>query len=134
MKYLLDTCAISDFVKGDTHTLSHIKQQSPSMIAISSITLHEIQYGLALNAARAAKISAIIHDFLMPIRILDFSQGEAIAAAEIRSQLKQQGRPIGSFDVLLAGTALHHDLIFVTSNLKEFSRIISLKLENWRVI
>jgi tRNA(fMet)-specific endonuclease VapC len=134
MKYLLDTCVVSDFVKGEPCTLSHIKHHSPSEIAISSITLHEIQYGLALDPKRAAKISGIIHDFLAPIHILDFSQGDAQEAALIRAQLKQQGRPIGSYDILIAGIALHHNLILVTSNLKEFSKLTSLKLENWREI
>lgn len=133
MNYLLDTCVVSDFVKGDLHTLNHIKQLSPSMIAISSITLHELKYGLALDHKRAAKISEIIHDFLAPIHILNFSQGDAEAAASIRAQLKQQGRPIGSYDILIAGTALHHKLVLVTSNVKEFSRVDNLKLENWRV-
>lgn len=134
MKYLLDTCVVSDFVKGDSQTLARIKLQSPSSIAISSITLHEIQYGLALNATRAEKIRAIIHDFLAPIHVLDFSQGDAITAATIRAQLKQQGQPIGSYDILIAGTALHHQLILITSNLKEFSRLDGLKLENWREV
>ena len=132
MKYLLDTCVVSDFVKGDLQTLVSIKQLSPTDIAISCITLHEIQYGLALDPKRAAKISGIIHDFLAPIHILDFSQGDAKASAIIRAQLKQQGRPIGSYDILIAGTALYHKLILVTSNLKEFSRLDDIKLENWR--
>lgn len=133
MKYLLDTCVVSDFVKGDSRTLAHIKHYSPSEIAISSITLHEIQYGLALDPKRAAKISGIIQDFLMPIRILDFSQGDAKLAAIIRAHLKQGGCPIGSYDILIAGAAMNHKLILVTSNLREFSRLDDLKLENWRI-
>ena len=132
MKYLLDTCVVSDFVKGDPQTLAHIKQLSPSDIAISCITLHEIQYGLALDPRRAAKIKGIVRDFLTPIHILDFSPGDAKASAIVRAQLKQQGRPIGSYDVLIAGTALYHKLILATSNLKEFSRVDDIKLENWR--
>ena len=41
----------------------------------------------------------------------------------IRALLKQQGQSIGSYDILLAGTALNHDLIFVTSNTNEFNRL-----------
>ena len=132
MKYLLDTCVVSDFVRGEARTLAHIKHLSPSSIAVSTITFYEIQYGLALNPKRSAKISRIIHDFLAPIQILDFTQGDAREAAIIRTHLKKQGRPIGSYDVLIAGTALHHQLILISSNLKEFSRVDGLKLENWR--
>jgi tRNA(fMet)-specific endonuclease VapC len=132
MKYLLDTCVISDFVKGDSHTLNHIKQHSPTDIAVSAITLHEIQYGLALNPDRANKIRSIIHDFLAPIHKLPFAEQDAREAAIIRALLKQQGRTIGSYEILIAGTALNHKLILVSSNLKGFQRIGSLNLENWR--
>lgn len=132
MKYLLDTCVISDFIKGEHNTLRRIKQLSPSNIAVSSITVMEIQYGLALNPKRASEIRPIIHDFFLPIHILDFNQEDATQAAVIRALLKQQGTPIGSYDILLAGAALNRKLILVSSNIKEFNRIEGLKLENWR--
>jgi len=132
MKYLLDTCVISDFVKGDTNTLAMLKRVSPNDIAISSITVMEIQYGLALNPNRAKKIEPIIHDLFKAITILEFDSNDAMETGAIRALLKQQGRPIGSYDILLAGTALNHDLIFITSNTNEFNRINDLVLENWR--
>ena len=49
MNYLLDTCVISDFVKGEKNTLDRLKNIPPNEIAISSITVMEIQYGIALN-------------------------------------------------------------------------------------
>lgn len=133
MKYLLDTCTISDFIKGDDNTLGRIKHIFPSDIAVSSITLMELHYGLALNPNLAKKIKPILTDFLASIHKLDFSEEDAEHAAIIRALLKQQGCPIGSYDILLAGTALNHKLIFVSSNIKEFNRISGLKLENWRL-
>ena len=50
MKYLLDTCVISDFVKGVPNTLNQIKKTPPNELAVSSITVMEIQYGLLLNS------------------------------------------------------------------------------------
>lgn len=132
MKYLLDTCVVSDFVKGDPSTLNHIKKTSPNHIAISSITLMEIEYGLALNKNKAAQLRSVIHDFLAPITILNFTSDDAAQAALLRALLKQQGNPIGAYDILLAGTALNHKLTFVSSNTNEFDRINGLKLENWR--
>ena len=64
MNYLLDTCVISDFVKGDKNTLSMLKSVSPNDLAISSITVMEIQYGLALNPNRAKAIASVIRDLL----------------------------------------------------------------------
>jgi tRNA(fMet)-specific endonuclease VapC len=132
VKYLLDTCVISDFVKGEENTLHKIKKFSPFDFSISSITVMELNYGLVLNAARAKLIGKIIQDFLSTITILDFNQKDAHQAAVIRAYLKKKGRPIGSYDILLAGTALNHQLTFVTSNVNEFSRIEGLILENWR--
>ena len=133
MKYLLDTCVISDFVKGEKSTLARIKEMSPSDIAISSITVMELHYGLALNPSYANKIKPLINDFLSLVTLLPFDQADAAQAAIIRALLKQQGSPIGSYDILLAGTALNHHLIMVTANTHEFARVSGIKLENWRI-
>jgi mRNA-degrading endonuclease RelE of RelBE toxin-antitoxin system len=64
MKYLLDTCVISDFVKGQQNVLQRIKSEAPKDLAISSVVFMEIQYGLKLNPERARKITAIINTIL----------------------------------------------------------------------
>ncbi|BAU07768.1 hypothetical protein FIS3754_37030 [Fischerella sp. NIES-3754] len=56
MGYLLDTCVVSDFVKGENNTLKRLKSSSPHEIFISSITVMEVKYGLAINPERAIKI------------------------------------------------------------------------------
>ncbi|MEH1838686.1 MAG: PIN domain-containing protein [Nostoc sp.] len=53
-------------------------------------------------------------------------------AAQIKSILKTAGTPIDSYDVLIAATALTHNHIVVTSNVREFQRVLSLQIENWR--
>ena len=58
MKYLLDTCVISDYVKGEPGTLKHIQRVKPSEIVISSITVMEIEFGLELDKIRAAKFTS----------------------------------------------------------------------------
>lgn len=133
MNYLLDTCVISDFVKGEKNTLSRLKSITPNELAISSITVMEIQYGLILNPARRKIIEPIILDFMASISILDFTQNDAEKTATIRATLKEQGKPIGAYDSLLAGTALNNQLIFVSSNTNEFNRINELRLEDWRL-
>lgn len=132
MKYLLDTCVISDFVKGEQNTLDRIKNSSPTDIAISSMTVMEIQYDLMLNPAYANKIKSVMSDFLSLVTILNFDSNDAAQAAMARALLKQQGCPIGSYDILLAGVALNHKLIMVTANTREFDRVSGIKLENWR--
>lgn len=132
MKYLLDTCVISDFVKNDLHTVTQIKNTSPSQIAISSITVMELEYGLLHDAQRAKKLRPIIEGFVSSVTVLPYTTEDANYSAVVRAALRKAGTPIGSYDVLIAGNALRHQLILVTSNEKEFRRISNLMVENWR--
>jgi tRNA(fMet)-specific endonuclease VapC len=132
MRYLLDTCVISDFIKGETGTKVRLKQTPPLDIAISAITVMELRYGLALNPQRAQTIEPAIASFLASVTILPFSPIEAEQAAQIRAVLKSQGQPIGAYDVLIAATALQHNLLMITANQREFDRVSGLQTENWR--
>ena len=132
MKYLLDTCTVSDFVRGQVGVLERIKATSPKLIVVSSLTRMEIDYGLALNAQRARKLTPILDAFFAAITTLPFDATDAHAAATLRATLKTRGRPIGAYDVLIAGTGLARGLVVVTSNVSEFKRVNGLKVENWR--
>lgn len=132
MQYLLDTCVISDFVKGDLGTQTHLKQTSPTDIAVSVITVMELRYGLLNNPQRAQKIEPTISTLLHSVNILSLGAAEAEQAAQIRSFLKKQGQPIGAYDLLIAATALQHNLLMVTANQREFDRVPGLQTENWR--
>ncbi|MCW6037337.1 PIN domain-containing protein [Spirulina subsalsa FACHB-351] len=74
----------------------------------------------------------VILDFLSSVTILPFTNAEAEKAAEIRALLKSQGQPIGAYDVLIAATALEHQLLMITANQREFNRVVGLQTENWR--
>jgi tRNA(fMet)-specific endonuclease VapC len=132
MGYLLDTCVISDFVKGEENTLKLFKSISPANIFVSSLTVMEVKYGLAVNPQRAVKIQPLIETILNSITILPFGSKEAEQAALIRGILKIAGSPIGAYDVLIAATAVTHNHIVVTSNVREFQRVSNLEIENWR--
>jgi len=132
MKYLLDTCTVSDFVKGQPKVLARVKATPPNLIAVSALTRMEVDYGLALNAERARKLAPILDAFFSSIATLPFDEADAQAAAAIRAALKTQGQPIGAYDVLIAGTGLARGLVVVTSNVGEFKRVSGLQVEDWR--
>ncbi|MDJ0735489.1 MAG: type II toxin-antitoxin system VapC family toxin [Nostocaceae cyanobacterium] len=132
MSYLLDTCVVSDFVKGEENTLKRLKSSLPSKIFISSITPMEVKYGLAVNPQRAIKIQGLIKTFLNSITILPFTSEAPEQAAQIRSSLKTAGTPVGAYDVLIAVAAITNNFILVTSNVREFQRVPNLQIENWR--
>lgn len=132
MRYLLDTCVISDFIKGEPGTQVRLKQTPPIDIAVSVITVMELRYGLLINPQRAQKIEPAIVSFLTSVTIFDFGNAEAERAAQIRDILKTQGQPIGPYDILIAATALQHNLLMITANQREFDRVPALQVENWR--
>ena len=114
MKYLLDTCTVSDFVKGQHNVLARIKAITPNLVAVSTVTRMEVAYGLALNAERARMLTPVLHAFFSAIATLPFDAADAQAAGAIRAALKTKGQPIGAYDVLIAGTALAKGLVVVT--------------------
>lgn len=132
MKYLLDTCTVSDFVKGQPKVLARVKATPPNLIAVSALTRMEVDYGLALNAERARMLAPMLDAFFSTIVTFPFDEADAQAAAAIRAALKAQGQPIGAYDVLIAGTGLARGLVVVTSNVGEFKRVSGLQVEDWR--
>jgi len=68
---------------------------------------------------------------LSRINLFPFDRNAALAAATIRTQLEQKGTPIGSIDVLIAGTAIAVQATLITHNVKEFSRVSGLAIADW---
>ncbi|MGA7870367.1 MAG: type II toxin-antitoxin system VapC family toxin, partial [Candidatus Binatus sp.] len=126
MRFLLDTCVLSDFAQGQRQTLERIKAAAPEDLAASAITQMEIEYGLLLNSKLARRLGPVMDAFLGTIRVLLYDDGATEATAKARAILKRRGRPMGAYDILIAGTALAHDLILVTSNFREFRQVEGL--------
>ena len=69
--------------------------------------------------------------FLGSLQILPFGEAEARVAARVRVALEKDGKPIGPMDLLIAATALEQGAVLVTHDVKEFSRIRGLRVEDW---
>ena len=131
--YLLDSCAVSDFMKGEAGTLKKIKALNPAQIYTTTITEYEVYYGLLRKFEAAHKYFKIFEDFRQAITILPFDKAAVKETALLRVKLQAQGEPIGPYDFLIAGIALSQKAILVTSNVKEFQRVgPRLVIENWR--
>lgn len=113
--------------------LARVKQTPPHLLAVSTVTTMEIAYGLQQNPVVARKIQTLIDSFLQSITILSYEQADAMATAALRAKLKKQGTPIGAYDALLAGAALSRGLSLVTSNVREFSYVSGLQVEDWSI-
>jgi tRNA(fMet)-specific endonuclease VapC len=132
MRYLLDTCAVSDFAQGHPEVLARVKAAAPEDLAASALTEMEVAYGLLLNPKLARRLKPVMDAFFGTIRVLPYDRKAVEATATTRANLKRRGRPIGAYDVLIAGTALAHELILITSNVREFRQVEGLRVEDWR--
>jgi tRNA(fMet)-specific endonuclease VapC len=103
---------------------------TPQDVAISTITLFELQYGVERSQYPKRSKDALAK-FLSPLNLIDLDRSTAIESAIIRAQLEKKGMPIGPYDLLIAGIARSRGMTLVTNNIKEFERIVSLHLENW---
>lgn len=112
--------------------MARVKATPKKLTAISTVTVMEVEYGLQLNPARARKIEPVIRDLLQETVILPYERQDANATAAIRAALSKRSTPIGPYDIMIAGTAVRHGLVMVTSNGNEFKRIDGLLLEDWR--
>jgi tRNA(fMet)-specific endonuclease VapC len=131
MNYLLDTnICIYMIRKAPSAVLMHIQSKQPGDIAISTITLAELEYGIARSKYPDRNRVALM-EFVLPFAICDFDQKASAEYGPIRSLLEAKGRPIGPMDLLLAAQAKSRGLIFVTNNEREFKRVEGLRVENW---
>jgi tRNA(fMet)-specific endonuclease VapC len=98
--------------------------------AISSITRHELLFGIKLPGVPASLVDDV-NRFLAIATTLNFDNTAADAAALVRVQLRQHGKHAGDFDELIAGHALSLEATLITNNTKHFENVLGLKLENW---
>ncbi len=128
--YILDTNTIIYFFKGIGNVAKVLLSKSPKEIAISAITLYELEVGIA-KSRNPQKKREQLNEFVSQIKVFQFGAEEAASSAHIRATLESQGTPIGPYDTLIAGIALSTKSTLVTHNIKEFSRIKRLNIEDW---
>jgi len=131
MKYLLDTNICIYLIKSKSvRVLEKFLSQEIGDIGISTVTVAELQYGVQKSQFPQQNLAAL-EKFLMPLNIMDFDLTATEQYGKIRVFLEQKGIPIGAYDLMIAAQALSQDVILVTNNVREFSRIPGLRLENW---
>ena len=129
--YMLDTNICIDMIRRPaSRVFDHIQQVQPGDIAISTITLAELQCGVH-KSSNPSKNAKLLIEVCSVLDILPFDNNAAAAYGMVRSQLESKGIPIGPLDGLIAAHALSLGITLVTNNMREFKRIKGLNLENW---
>ena len=128
---IFDTNAVIALLGQKSEKLTkRILSAAPGSIALPSIVASELYYG----AYRSAKVDYNLETLRLlfaDLPLLDFDRQDALAAGNIRADLARRGTPIGPYDVLIAGVAKARRLTLVTNNLREFSRVPGLVVEDW---
>jgi tRNA(fMet)-specific endonuclease VapC len=118
-------------MNGKYHHLNEFYSiQNKNEIKIPSVVLFELHYG-AEKSQNQEKNHAAIDNFLSGIEIVPFNTQAAKIAGKIKADLEKKGQIIGNNDILIIATALANHGIIITNNVREFSRIASLTVEDW---
>ena len=132
MTYMLDTNICIYYIKNKPpQVMTAFHTHRHEGICISSITLAELEHGVAASAFPQKNTDAL-NQFLAIVEVLPFDNDAAHYYGSVRAHLKKQ--PIGSLDMLIASHALSQKLTLVTNNEREFTRIQGLTIENWTTI
>jgi tRNA(fMet)-specific endonuclease VapC len=134
MAYLLDTSACVDAIK---NRFPFVRRRfveavrAGELVFASAIVSFELHYGAAKSASSVAN-TRVVHAFLRDLNgLLPFDEEDSVVAARLRAQLEALGKPIGAYDLLIAAQALRREMILVTSNVKELSRVRGLQWQDW---
>ena len=129
--YLLDTNICIYVLKNSYPALTEkVFSFNPSQIAMSSVTVFELEYGAA-KSNWGERTRRRLGQFIAPFTILSFDSDDAVTAGRIRGFLEKQGNIIGPYDYQIAAQGITKGLTVVTHNIREFERIPGISLEDW---
>ena len=129
MRYLLDTNACIALLNKTSRPLTaRVRRHEPADIGLPAPVAYELYYGAWKSRQTSRNLDLLDR---MGFEIVPFDASDARMAGAVRSRLESIGRPIGPYDLLIAGQALARGLVLVTANNREFRRIEDLHCEDW---
>jgi len=131
--YLLDTNILSEMIKRqpNSHVLSRLGSKPANTLFTSSICIMELRFGSALREDFEKFWQKIAKEIISKVNIISIGEKEALRAGDILADLRKSGQTIGLEDVLIAASAIVNQYTVVTANVRHFSRIKGLVVENW---
>ena len=130
MNYLIDTDMLIYSLRGKEEVLENFKIRRNNPKSMSVITYGELIYG-AKKSKYEEKNLAKVRRLVELFPVIDITPAIMETFGEIKAKLEKSGKIIDDMDLLIASTALSHNLILVTNNVKHFERISGLEVENW---
>jgi tRNA(fMet)-specific endonuclease VapC len=126
---MLDTDTVSFALRGQRGVGAKLLEQAPSQICISAVCLSELRFGAERRGSK--RLHRLLDTFTMHIAVEPFDAAAATMFGRLCARLEANGKPIGSFDSLIAAHAMALNVTLVTNNTKHFGRVSGLKTVNW---
>jgi tRNA(fMet)-specific endonuclease VapC len=133
LKYSLDTNACVRYLNGRApKLLAKVNATPVTEIVVCSVVRAELFYG---SSKSNNPVQSLLKQqkFLSAFQSLPFDDSVTSTYAQIRSVLERAGTPIGALDVMIASITMANNLILVTHNVREFSRVSGLQIEDWEI-
>lgn len=131
MKYLLDSNVIAAAIKGRLPVVLRLSELKPGDVAVAAASRFEAESALRAKPRAQVRFGKLLRDFFAQVRVLDFGALETQTAVNLAAQLRADGEALAPFDLLVAATAIAHQLTLVTDRPMTFAAVSNLDLENW---
>lgn len=137
MRYLLDTCVLSEVIKvaPDPHVIQWLQARKPHELFVSSMTWGELQRGVARlpPSKRRSELTLWLEQLEAGFedRVLAFDQQASEVWAQMTVMVEAQGKPMAAFDSIIAATARACDCKLVTRNVRDFAHADIDVLNPW---
>ena len=134
MTYLLDTNACIALINGKPPAVRRRFERAVAThesLLVSSVVAFELWYGVAKSEQKEPNTRRLAAFLAGPLERTLFDDDDAREAGLVRAELEAAGKPIGAYDVLIAGQARRRGATLVTANVAEFDRVAGLKWQDW---
>lgn len=128
--YLLDTNVLSDLIRRPHGVITRrISLEGEDNVCTSIIVASELRFGARKRGSE--QLTRQLDLVLSAIQVMPFEAPADRLYGKIRVDLEKRGAPIGPNDMFIAAQALALDCTLVTRNVREFSRVPGLKVDDW---
>lgn len=129
-RYMLDTNIVSHMIRyPDGPAVKQASLAGEENLCVSALVASELRYGAAKRGSK--RLTALIENILKRLDVIPYDDLASHRYAAIRNELARSGNLIGPVDLFIAAHALALDLTLITDNVREFSRVGGLAVENW---
>ena len=130
VRFMLDTNIISELIRNPEGAVQQVVTRvGTPAAAISSIVASELRFGYLKRGSD--RLARLVENMIARVEVISYDDPASTHYPQIHQSLQMSGKPIGPVDLFIAAHARSLDLTLVTDNVREFSRVEGLKLENW---